>query len=157
MPAIYTDGSARNGLTGHAVAWHRAHLPTINPKSVWGIKAYDRGWATVHETAACGDDDNEYAAELRAIRKAVRVLRTQPPQSRQGMIKILTDCQSAIKSLERPQQQSGQYLLQEILEITAELRSQGTKITLQWVPAHEGIHGNEPCTQMGATSYQKGV
>jgi hypothetical protein len=28
VPAIYTDGSAMNGLTRHAVVWHRAHLPT---------------------------------------------------------------------------------------------------------------------------------
>jgi hypothetical protein len=26
-PAICTDGSARNGLTGHAVVWHRTELP----------------------------------------------------------------------------------------------------------------------------------
>ncbi|KFZ24391.1 hypothetical protein V502_01148 [Pseudogymnoascus sp. VKM F-4520 (FW-2644)] len=129
---------------------------TINPKSVWGIKAYDCGWAIVHETAAWGDDDNEYAAELRAIRKAIRILRTQAPQSRQGIIKILTDCQSAIRSLERPQQQSGQYLIQEILEITAELRSQGTKITLQWVPAHEGIHGNELAHKWARQATEKG-
>ena len=50
---------------------------------------------------ACRDDDNEYAAELRAIRKAVRVLRTQAPQSRQGSTKILTDCQRAMKSLRK--------------------------------------------------------
>lgn len=108
--AMYTDGSAGNHLTGHAVVGHRTHLPTTNLRAMWGTKARDGDWAAVYETTVFGDDDNEYAAELRAILKAVRILRTQPPQLRQGNIKLLTDCQSARKSLQRPQEQSGQVL-----------------------------------------------
>ena len=109
-------------------------LPIINLKALWGIKSREGDWSALHETAAYRDDDNEYAAELRAISKVVRVLRTQAP--RQGTLIIFTDCQSAMKSLQRPQQQSGQYIIQEILEVTAQLRVQGTNITLRWVPAH---------------------
>ncbi|RFU26788.1 hypothetical protein B7463_g9554, partial [Scytalidium lignicola] len=130
-PAIYMDGSARKGLTGHAVV-------------------------AVYETAAPRDDDNEYAAELRAIRKAVRILRSHAPQLRQKGITILTDCQSVMKSLRRPHQQSGQYIIQEIIQITAGLRAEGTKITLRWVPAHEGVHGNELAHKYAQKSTTRG-
>jgi ribonuclease HI len=110
----------------------------------------------VYETAALRDDDNEYAAELRAIRKALRILRSQTPQTRQGNITILTDCQSAMKSLRRPQQQSGQYIIQEILQVTAGLRAQGTKVTLQWVPGHEGVRGNELAHKYAQKSTTRG-
>jgi hypothetical protein len=121
-PAIYTDSSARNGLTGHAVVWNRTKLP-INLTRVWGTKACKGGWAAVYETAALRDDDNKYATELRAIRKALRILRIQASQTRRGNITILTDCQSAMKSLRRSQQQSGQYIIEEILKVTAGLHA----------------------------------
>ncbi|KAH8799089.1 hypothetical protein F5884DRAFT_863742 [Xylogone sp. PMI_703] len=71
-PAMYTDRSARNGLTGHAVTWLQRELSSINIKTV--LKTREGEWIAVYETAAPRDDDNEYAVELRAIRKAVRIL-----------------------------------------------------------------------------------
>ncbi|KAH8798635.1 hypothetical protein F5884DRAFT_647505, partial [Xylogone sp. PMI_703] len=66
------------------------------------------------------------------------------------------DCQSAMKSLRRPHQQSGQYIIREIIQITAGLRREGTKITLRWVPVHEGVHGNELAHKYAKKSTTKG-
>ena len=40
-------------------------------------------------------------------------------------------------------QQSGQYIDEEKLQVTAGLHAQGTKVTLQWVSAQERAHGKE--------------
>jgi hypothetical protein len=61
-----------------------------------------------------------------------------------------------MKSLQKPQQQSGQYIIQEILKVTAGFRAQGTKISLQWALAHEEIHGNELAHKYARKSHSKG-
>ena len=71
-PELGADERGRNGLTGHAVVWHRTELP-MNLTGVSGTKAGQGGWTVVYKTAALRDDDNEYATELRAIRKALRI------------------------------------------------------------------------------------
>jgi len=58
---------------------------------------------------------------------------------------------SALQSIQEPRLQSGQYILQQIWCTARQLYNQGTIATLQWVPAHEGIVGNEmahSCAQM---------
>ena len=43
--------------------------------------------------------------------------------------------------------QSGQTILRIIAEKIEMLRSEGIEVRLQWVPAHEGIEGNELADQ----------
>ena len=42
------------------------------------------------------------------------------------------------------------------MQITAGLRTQGTTLTLQWVPAHEGVPGNELAHKFAQKSTAKG-
>jgi hypothetical protein len=42
-PTMYTDGLARNNLTGHLVVWHRTHLLSINLRVLLGTKAFEGG------------------------------------------------------------------------------------------------------------------
>ena len=89
-PELGADERGRNGLTGHAVVWHRTELP-MNLTGVSGTKAGQGGWTVVYKTAALRDDDNEYATELRAIRKALRISCTQTPWTREGNITFSED------------------------------------------------------------------
>jgi ribonuclease HI len=95
------------------------------------------------ETTALQDDSNEFAAELQAIRWALQLLTRQPPTARPKQVTICTDCQAAIMVIHKPGQQSGQYLVRAILKLGHQLRSEGTELTLYWVPGHMGIPGNE--------------
>jgi len=55
------------------------------------------------------------------------------------------DNQSAIQAVDKPKQQSGQYIVRNILQSLNELQSQrpSLKIKIEWVPGHVDIAGNE--------------
>ena len=57
---------------------------------------------------------------------------------------ILIDYQSAIKSISRPRQQSGQHVILEIIGTINEIEARtGMTTNIWWVPAHCNILGNE--------------
>ena len=95
------------------------------------------------ETVAHQEDSNEYAAELLAIRQALRILVWQQQEDLPKEVTICTDCQSAILSIQNPRHQSGQHFIRVILRLANRLQAKGMKLTLQWVPAHQGVEGNE--------------
>jgi ribonuclease HI len=95
----------------------------------------------IWDTVAWQEDSNEYVAELLAIRRALQILVEEPAIPRE--VTICTDCQAAITSIQKPHQQSGQYAIQAILQAASQLRDRGVKIRLYWVPAHQGVEGNE--------------
>ena len=141
-PAMYTDGSNRNGVIGIGVVWRARELPALGLQGL--IQHCDRGadWIRTWETIDLQANANEYAAELAAILRALQILKVQPGSSNRRAT-VLTDCLSAIQSIQKPRLQSGQYLLQQIWHTATQLYTQGTRVTLQWVPGHEGIEGNE--------------
>jgi hypothetical protein len=59
----------------------------------------------------------------------------------------MTDNQAALKSIRNPAHQSGQFILKGIIKIIARIKRNGQEIYLRWVPAHEGIAGNEKAHQ----------
>jgi ribonuclease HI len=136
---IYTDGSVRNGLVGIGVVWRRA--PENRSAQHERERALPRDWNVIQETVARQEDSNEYVAELLAIQRALQLLVEEPVIP--GEVTICTDCQAAITSIQRPHQQSGQYAIQAILQAASQLRDRGVKIRLYWVPAHQGVEGNE--------------
>ena len=58
-------------------------------------------------------------------------------------IVFLTDCRSAIQSLQSPSEQ----LERDTLHLMRDL-SQRTKVTVQWIPAHCGLAGNEEADRL---------
>lgn len=82
-----------------------------------------------------------------AIKEALNAVRNSPWRSDRTAINIITDSQSALKSLRKPFQQSGQHILREIIQVIARMETEGYRIHLRWVPAHEGIPGNEQAHQ----------
>jgi ribonuclease HI len=128
--AMYTDRSRRNRLVGIAVVWKTKDLPALGLQGL--VQHYVRGtdWIKTWETTDLQANSNEYAAELAAILRALQILKVQPGSSNR-QVTILTDCLSAIQSIQKPRFQSRQYILQQIWHTAKQLYNQGTMVTIQ--------------------------
>jgi ribonuclease HI len=119
---IYTDGSGFEGRVGAAAVG-----PDCHRHSQMGTEAT----TTV------------YAAELRAIGLALEIALETPTQN--GVV-IFSDSQAALRALCRPRMPSGQVYLERCLDHLALLSDRG-RVQLRWIPAHQGIPGNELADQ----------
>ncbi|KFZ18363.1 hypothetical protein V501_01265, partial [Pseudogymnoascus sp. VKM F-4519 (FW-2642)] len=153
--AIFTDGSARNGLIGVGATWQSSELRLTGAHHHFEHVVQEDDWTGCWETISSTADNNGYAAELLAILKALQTLNTVATQRRPQEITILSDCKSALISIQKPRYQSGQYILKRIWRVATQLRKQGTYITLQWTPAHEGVIGNEKAHKWAETATKK--
>src|SRR5579859_7736627 len=119
---IYTDGSGINGYIGAA-----AHSPTIS--------------AVAHHHLGKADSTNVYAAELTAIHLGVKMASESPEQFDKCYIHV--DNQSSIQAIDKPRQQSGQYIIRNILQSLDELQTQrpNLEFKVEWVPGHMDIEG----------------
>lgn len=82
-----------------------------------------------------------YTAELVAILMALSHLNDM--RHSQTEIVILSDSMSALSSIKTDGKNSREDLVKEIQTIIHQIIEKGTNVTLQWVPAHCNIRGNE--------------
>ena len=90
-----------------------------------------------------GDESeyNVFRAELTAISLAIGMVNENPQYTR---CIIYTDSQASVKTIIKPGQQSGQSIIQGILDSIKKLQQQHEiTLTLTWVPGHMEIEGNE--------------
>jgi ribonuclease HI len=125
---LYTDGSGIDGKIGAAAI--------VNPE-----KEYAHSQMGDEETSTV------YAAELRAIEMALALVllstepRTVPAKNR---LVIFADSQAALKALSRPRMPSGQVYLVGCLDLIQRLAcTRGIRTELRWIPAYQGVIGNE--------------
>ena len=120
---IYTDGSGINNNIGAA-----AYNATTN--------------TTTHQYLGSETQHNVYAAELKAMHLGVKMLENNDEYLR---CHLYTDSQAAIKAVANPRRQSGQAIIQEILDSIDNIVIQHPhlRITIIWIPGHSGIEGNE--------------
>ena len=125
---VYTDGSAdaaiKNGGSGIFI-----RRPDGN---------------TLSRSLPAGRRSSNYRAELTALQEAARLISADehPPPH----VVFLTDCRSAIQSLQSPSDQlerDTQRLLCDLL--------QRTQIAVQWIPSHCGLTGNEEADRLAKT------
>ena len=124
---LYTDGSGIEGKIGAAAI---VDLEDQNIHSQMG----DDSTSTV------------YAAELQAIEMALAmVLESTKPWTEQAKkeIVIFADSQAALKALRRPRMPSGQVFLAGCLDLIRRLAGRGIRTELRWIPAHQGVIGND--------------
>lgn len=124
---LYTDGSGIEGRIGAAAVVHLE----------------DR-----YAHSQMGDDDTStvYAAELHAIEMALALAsESREPwaaRAQNGLI-IFADSQAALKALRQPRMPSGQVYLEGCLNLIKRHAAYGIRTELRWIPAHQGVLGNE--------------
>jgi ribonuclease HI len=131
---VYTDGSAQNAVRngGAGVYIEYPHKPRDTIRTPTG--------------KFC----NNYDAEIQAIRVATEKLLNSNPGPQPAV--FLTDARSVLQAL-----QSGK--LPDLQKLLTELSSQ-CRVTMQWIPSHCGIPGNEKADQLakeGAAENQPDV
>lgn len=119
--AYYTDGSRKDGKVG---------------LGVWGPGCRVR--------RSLGNSPNIFQAEVHAIEICARLCQRRSDLRRKH-IYIISDSQSALQALESFMITSA--LVLECLTILKELAKRN-RVTLMWVPGHEGIEGNEMADEL---------
>ena len=71
-------------------------------------------------------------------------------------IEIFVDSQTALTTLRKPRQVSGQDMVRGIIETLKEMQG---RVTFHWIAAHSGIPGNEKADRLAkeATGWRSGA
>jgi ribonuclease HI len=120
---IYTDGSDIRGHAGGAA--------TTKTHGGWKYRTVYMGKS---------DQSTVYAAELAGLLLALQIGKDT---SNIDTITVFTDNQAAILSAHRPASQSGQWLLNLLVQLLNVIAKQGKRVSIHWIAAHEGVSGNE--------------
>ncbi|OQV10369.1 hypothetical protein CLAIMM_14382 [Cladophialophora immunda] len=128
---VYTDGSGINGHVGAAA------VILSDPQSMSSLVLQKR-----MQYMGTNAQSTVYAAELKGILLALGILIANcSPEHRH--FTIFTDNQSALKTLQNPGNTSGQSILVELLQALDVTTTAGLDVYFRWIPAHQGIPGNE--------------
>ena len=89
-------------------------------------------------------------AELTAMREALRLITTLPTRDRATVngVRILTDSRAGLQLLQRGPGGQSSALASDIWRLLSELEDSNVTTTLQWVPGHAGLNGNEEADRL---------
>ena len=117
---VFTDGSR---CPGRGLTTSATYFPSLRICRTWRLSS----------------DHTVVAAELFAILQALEPLKSLAPDS----VVIYSDSRSGLSLLRTCYPGKYHLLVFKIHELLLQLLSQGWTISLQWVPSHAGIEGNE--------------
>ena len=131
---IWSDGSRlENGRCGAGLAWQEA--------GSWRTQGFP-----------LGKGREVFDAELLGV---VQALQLAEKMGDQRPVTILLDSQAAIARLRHTQPGPGQALVVQAHAIAKKLHAQGHQPTVQWVPGHAGVEGNERADQVAKQAANK--
>lgn len=135
---VWSDGSRlEDGRTGAGIAWEQQEQ-----------------WRT--QKIPIGAGHEVFDAELIGICKALELaLKVE----QKGPVTVLLDSLAAISRIQHRRPGPGQNLAIRVQESTKQLEAQGRRVTIQWVPGHQDIEGNEradKAAKAAATKYAGG-
>ena len=138
---VYTDGSAFKA--------------TINAGAGVLLK-YPDGTRSKHSNP-CGNYCSNYTAEIKAMNNAVHILSSEFASKDQqpANVVIFTDSLSALQDLESITQKINNDITALAQSIDTFLNSFEIQVTLQWIPGHIGIQGNEAADKLAREGASK--
>ena len=133
---VYTDGS---GIENHIGA--AAYSPTTS--------------VSTHHYLGKADTANVHAAELTAIQLGINL--AAKSHEKYNKCFIFADNQPSIQAIEKPKQQSSQYIIRNILQSLDELQNRrpNLEFKIEWVPGHKDIAGNEKADEEAKKAAQE--
>ena len=81
-----------------------------------------------------------------ALNSALNSIEQWAEQTKNGLV-IFADSQAALKALRKPRMPSGQVYLEGCLNLIRRHAANGIQTELRWIPAHQGVVGNESVDQ----------
>lgn len=136
---IWTDGSAAGGTTrGGAVAL--IQMPRLGRE--------------LKLRAPAGAVCSSLRAEMTAMQTALSAVTSLPEAEIRDIqqVRLLTDSRSGLQQLKRGPGLQPTKLAADVWKLLQELGSRNIACTLQWVPGHAGIEGNEEADQLAGSA-----
>ena len=131
----WSDGSRLdNGKCGAGIAWQE-------PEGAWKGRGFP-----------LGKGYKIFDAELLGV---VQALQVAWKKGGQRPITVLLDSQAAIARLQHTRPGPGQALATQAHAIAEKLQAQDRQPTIQWVPGHAGVEGNERADQAAKQAANK--
>ena len=88
---------------------------------------------------------------------ACRALELSKTLQNSGKVTVLLDSQAAITQIQGTEPGPGQALAIQAHEAASWLQERRVKVTIQWVPGHAGVEGNEQADQAAKQAAAKSL
>ena len=133
--SVFTSASSRNNLIGVGICWF----------GVSSMVPLNKPAESISITIATAKELNVHAGELTAIQLTVsRLLFMVMMESCQLQVTVFSSSQGALKALQKPCQQSGQFIINRIITEAHMINASGkASVRFQWSPGHSDISGND--------------
>ena len=138
---IYTDGSASNGTKNAG----------------FGVHMNFPDGRTFDHNAACGEICSNYEAEVLALSEAAELTFDYFSDSefQESNVVFFTDSLSALQALSNLSSNTNRDIFNLASNLNKLITEYGIQITLQWIPGHEDIVGNDRADQLAKEGAHK--